>query len=75
MYGKTQSKIGDSKKKHVGGFSPTYLSKICASVKLDHETPGIGVKINKYLKFHHLVSHQPGWLIGILIKVYEIIPI
>ena len=40
----------------VGGWVPTHLKNMI--VKVDHETPGIGVNMKKYLKFHHLVFHE-----------------
>ena len=40
----------------VGGWFTTHLKNM-RTVKLDHETPGIGVKIKNSLKFHPLVIY------------------
>ena len=59
----------------VGGFNPFEKH---AQVKLDHETPGIGVKIKKYLSCHHL-DKFPGVETKMLylfekLKAFEITP-
>ena len=47
-----------------GGFWFTNPSEKYATVRLDHETPGIGVKIpKKYFKKHHLDTNPPGMVL------------